>query len=183
MSDPVNPTTNPNQNDPVKTDPVDVSALEAEIKALKSDNEKLRKANTEASADASKWKKQFQDTLSEADRVKAEQEEAAAAMQKEIARLQTNERTAILSSVGFDADVSEAVITAFNDGNFEGLVDGIRKFIDSHDKTLKESMIQNNPTIESTGKSGKTMTKAEIMAIRDPVVRQQKIAENVELFT
>lgn len=185
MSDPVNPNPNPNPTDPVdvKTDPVDTAALEARIKALESENGKLRKANSEASADASRWKKQYQDTLSEADRVKAEKEEAEAAMHEKLDRLETNERTAILTSIGFDNETSAAVITAFKECNFEGLVDGIRKFIDTHDKALKENMIQNNPTIDSKGTAPKPKTREEIMAIRDPVVRQQAIAENLELFT
>lgn len=187
MSDPVNPNNNPNPTDPVdvnKTDPpVDTAALEARIKALESENGKLRKANTEASADASKWKKQYQDTLSEADKAKAEQEEAAAAMQEKLERLETNERTAILKSIGFDDEISEAFVTAFKESNFEGLAEGIRKFIDIHDKDLKSNMIQNNPTIDSNGTTPKLKTKDEIMAIRDPVARQQAIAENIELFT
>lgn len=186
MSDPVNPNASQNGNEPVidqKTESVDTAALEARIKALESENGKLRKANTEASADASKWKKQYQDTLSEADKAKAEQEEAAAAMQEKLDRLETNERTAILKSIGFNDETSEAIITAFKESDFEGLAEGIRKFIDIHDKDLKSNMIQNNPTIDSNGATPKLKTREEITAIKDPVARQRAIAENIELFT
>ena len=57
--------------------------LEARIKALESENAKLRQANTNASADASKWKKQYQEMLPEKERLekkaearKAERKEA-----------------------------------------------------------------------------------------------------------
>lgn len=173
---------NVENNDQTK-ETVDTATLEARIKALESENGKLRKANTEASADASKWKKQYQDTLSEADRAKAEKADAEAAMQQRIDQLEAKERTATLASIGFEADAAEEFANAFKENNFDGLVEGIRKFIDTHDKALKDSNIQNNPTINSNGNTGKTMTREEILAVKDPVERQRLIGENLELFT
>ena len=179
---------NPNNNDTNNTP--DTASLEARVKALEEENGKLRKANTEASADASKHKhekeelrKQLEARMTEDEKAKASQAEAQAAMQQRIDELETKERTATLVSMGFDNETAEAFANAFKENNFDGLAEGIRKFIDLHDKALNDSQIRNNPTISSNGKTSVTMTRDEILAIKDPVVRQQKIAENIELFT
>lgn len=180
---------NPNNNEPNANTP-DVASLEARIKELEKDNAALRKTNTEASADASRHKhekeelkKQLEAKMTEEEKAKATQAEAEAALQRRIAELEAKERTATLVSIGFEADAAEEFAKAFTENNFDGLVEGIRKFIDTHDKALKDSNIQNNPTIKSNGNTGKTMTKDEIMAVRDPVERQRLIGENLELFT
>jgi len=179
---------NPNNNETNNTP--DTAALEARIKELENENGKLRKTNTEASADASKWKKQFLETdeklkakMSDEEKAKVSQAEAQAAMQQRIDELEAKERTATLVSIGFDNETAEAFANAFKESNFDGLAEGIRKFIDLHDKALNDSQMQNNPTINSNGKTTVTMTRDEILAIKDPVLRQQKMAENIELFT
>ena len=179
---------NPNNNEPNTTP--DTASLEAKIKELEAENGKLRKANTEASADASKWKKSYLETdeklkakMTEEEKAKATQAEAEAALHQRIVELEAKERTATLSSIGFDADTANEFVKAFNDGNFDGLAEGIRKFIELHDKELKDSKIQNNPTIKSNGNTGKTMTKDEIMAVKDPIERHRLMAENIDLFT
>ena len=121
--------------------------------------------------------------MTEDEKAKASQAEAQAAMQQRIDELETKERTATLVSMGFDNETAEAFVNAFKENNFDGLAEGIRKFIDLHDKALNDSQIRNNPTINSNGKTTVTKTREEILAIKDPVVRQQAIAENIELFT
>ena len=182
-NDPVNPNNEPN-NTP------DVASLEAKIKELEKDNAALRKTNTEASADASRHKhekeelkKQLDARMTEEEKAKAAQAEAEAALHQRIAELEAKERTATLVSIGFETDTAEEFATAFKDNNFDGLVEGIRKFIDTHDKGIKDSNIQNNPTIKSNGNTGKAMTREEILAVRDPIERQKLIGENLELFT
>ena len=68
--------------------------LEDKIKQLESENGKLRQANTNASADASSWKKKYQDKLSEEDRKKEEQEEQTATLQKELETLRAERNVA-----------------------------------------------------------------------------------------
>ena len=179
---------NPNNNDTNYTP--DIASLEARIKELEKDNAALRKTNTEASADASKHKhekeelkRQLEAKMTEEEKAKASQAEAEAALHQRIAELEAKERTATLASIGFEADAAEEFANAFKENNFDGLVEGIRKFIDTHDKALKDSNIQNNPTINSNGNTGKTMTREEILAVKDPVERQRLIGENLELFT
>lgn len=153
------------KNEP-KTDTKDTSALEAKIKQLESENGKLKQAQTNASADASAWKKKFQDTLSEQDKAKAQQDEANAALQKELAELRSERNiaqyTAALtaSDIGMDAENAKAVAEALNSGETAKVFEGIRKFITSHDKALAEKAMLNNPTLPG-GASTKTVTQEE----------------------
>jgi chromosome segregation ATPase len=160
---------NTNQNDTETTEqqtPADTKALEAKIKALEAENGKLRQANTNASADASSWKKKYQETLSEENRKKEEQNEQTAAMQKELENLRAERNiakytgTLVAPDIGMDSDTAKNVAEALNAGELEKVFDGIRKFITSHDKALRENALRNNQTLPG-GSVDKTVTKAE----------------------
>lgn len=155
--------TNENQNTEPK---VDTSALEARIKALEAENRKLKQATTNASADASEWKKKYQSKLSDEEKAKQEQENATAAMQKELEELRTERNIAKYTSalvahdIGMDADTARQVAEALNAGKTDEVFDGIRKFIVSHDKALKENAFRANPTLTGGG-STKAITKEQ----------------------
>ena len=105
-----------NTNETEETKTVDTAQLEARIKQLESENNKLRQANTNASADASKWKKQYQDKLSEEERTKEQQSEAAASMQKELETLRSERNVANFKaqfvSIGFEETLSQETAEA-----------------------------------------------------------------------
>ena len=63
---------NTTQESQSKEQTVDTKGLEARIKALEAENGKLRQANTNASADASEWKKKYQSKLTEEEKAKEE---------------------------------------------------------------------------------------------------------------
>lgn len=166
-NEPANTNNEPNTNDPAqKTDPVDTKALEDKIKALETENSKLRQANTSASADASKWKKQYQDKLSDEEKAKQQQDEQNAALQNELEQLRTERNIAkftgalVASDIGMDADTAKEVAEALNAGETDKVFDGIRKFITAHDKALRENALRNNQTL-SGGATTKTVTKEE----------------------
>lgn len=145
---------------------VDTASLEARIKQLESENGKLKQAQTNASADASEWKKKYQSKLSEEDKAREEQESATAAMQKELESLRAERDIASYTGtltapeIGMDADTAKAVATAMQEGNMASVIDGIRKFIASHDKQMAEKAMLNNPTLPG-GNSTKTVTREE----------------------
>jgi len=138
--------------------------LEARIKQLEAENGKLRQANTNASADASKWKKQYQEKLSEEDRRKEEQEEQNASLMQELENLRAERNIAKhkseLLSIGFDDAIAQDVASALNEGDNAKVFDGLRKFIEVHDKQLRENAFRTNPTLKA-GTTGKAVTKEQ----------------------
>lgn len=145
---------------------VDTSALEARIKQLESENGKLKQSVTNASADASEWKKKYQSKISDEEKQKEEQETAYAAMQEKLATLEAERNIANYaaslgaSDIGMDAETAKAVAEALNSGETDKVFDGIRKFIASHDKALAEKAMLNNPKLPG-GNSTKTVTQEE----------------------
>ena len=170
----------------VSQDTVDISELQKQIKALESERDKLKQSVTSASADASKWKKQYQEKLSAEEQAQIKQDEATAAMQKELEDLRKERNIAkisgalVASDIGMDAETAGKVAEAMNAGETDKVLDGIRQFIITHDKALQESAIRNNPTLPG-GKSEPTVTKADFdkMGYREMVALKQ---QNPELY-
>ena len=172
MAEPTN--TDINQN----TDQVtDTKSLEDRIKALETENGKLRQANTNASADASAWKKKYQESedalkarMTDEEKAKDEQAKATAAMQQELENLR-NERniakyssTLVAPDIGMDAETALVVAEALNTGEPEKVFEGIRKFIAAHDKALREDALRNNKTLPG-GSATKVITRDEFKAM------------------
>ena len=160
--------TNTNQNS--GQDTVNLKELQEKIKSLESENGKLKQSVTNASADASKWKKQYQDKLSEEDKAKEQQDEANAALQKELEDLRNERNIAkytgelVDARIGMDADTAKLVATALNAGETEKVFDGIRQFIVTHDKSLRESALRNNQTLPG-GSTDKTVSREEFKSM------------------
>ena len=163
-------TTEKNTNQNSGNDTVDLKELQLKIKALESENGKLKQSVTNASADASKWKKQYQDKLSEEDKAKELQDEATAAMQKELEDLRNERNIAkytgelVDARIGMDAETAKLVAVALNAGETDKVFDGIRQFIVAHDKSLRESALKNNQTLPG-GSTEKTVTREEFKAM------------------
>lgn len=161
-------TNDTNQNSDSPT--VDLKELQKQIKTLSTENEKLKQSVTSASADASKWKKQYQEKLSAEEQAQIKQDEATAAMQKELEDLRTERNIAKISGalvandIGMDSETANKVATAMNAGEIDKVLDGIREFINTHDKALKDAAIRGNQTLVG-GKSEPTVTKAEFDAM------------------
>ena len=157
---------NQNQDTQSKEQTVDTKGLEARIKALEAENGKLRQANTNASADASEWKKKYQSKLSDEEKAKQEQESATAAMQKELEDLRNERNIAkytgalVANDIGMDAETAKAVAEALNAGETDKVFDGIRRFINAHDKAMREDALRNNQTLPG-GNSTKGITQTD----------------------
>ena len=166
MGNELNDAANTNETEQKQVTATDTKDLESRIKQLEAENGKLRQANTNASADASEWKKKYQAKLSEEDKAKELQDEQTAAMQKELEDLR-NERniakytgTLVANDIGMDAETAKSVAEALNAGDTEKVFDGIRKFITAHDRSLRENALRNNQTLQS-GSATKDITKEE----------------------
>lgn len=152
------------KNNPAKESDLDATSLKEMIRKLEAENGKLRQANTNASADASKWKKQYQEKLSDEERKKAEQEEQTTAIKLELEALRAERNVANhkaqLLSIGFEDAQAEETAKALNDGDTEKIFDGLRKFVVAHDKALKENAFRSNPILQG-GTAGKAVTKEQ----------------------
>ena len=151
--------------------PVDNSELDKRIKELEAENAKLKQSVTNASADASKWKKEaqaknteLQSRMTEDEKAKAQQEAANAAMQQELEALRNERNVANYKSqfvsMGFEEETAQESAEALNGNDTVKLFAGIRKFIESHDKALMAKNLMNNPTIQG-GVAKKTISQAE----------------------
>ena len=175
----------------------DSKSLEARIKELETENGKLRQANTNASADASKhkkaaeeWKEKYQAKLSDEDKAKEQQDEATAAMQKELEELRNERNIAkytgalVAQDIGMDSETAKSVAEALNAGEIDKVFDGIRKFITTHDKALRENSLRNNQTLIGGNSTDKPVTKEEFdkMSYREMVVFKQNHPEQYAEF-
>ena len=169
---------------------VDLKELQTKIKALEVENGKLKQSVTNASADASKWKKQYQEKLSAEEQAQIKQDEATAAMQKELEDLRTERNIARISGalvandIGMDSATANAVATAMNAGETDAVLDGIRKFINAHDKALREDALRNNKTLPG-GSSTKTITQEEFnnMSYMEMLTLKREHPEQYAEFT
>ena len=148
----------------------------AEVKALKDEIVKLKQSVTNASADASSWKKKFNDAddalkakMSEQERAEKERAEANAAMQTELETLRKERNIANFKaqfvSIGFDETLSQETAEAMNSGDTAKVFDGIRKFIATHDKQMAEKAIMNNPTLPGGETHNAVVTKEQFDAM------------------
>lgn len=156
----------------------------AEYEKLVAENEKLRKANTNASADASKYKKELQARMSEDEKRAAEQAEKDKARDEQLASLlkekAISEHTANFLALKFDDELAKACATALADGNTTELFGNFKKFIELHDKAITAANVLKTPTPgTSAGKHEITKEQFSKMGYAE---RAKLYTENHELY-
>lgn len=131
-----------------------ISELKAENDVLKKDGEKLKAAQSNASADASEWKKKYHSTLDEASRKEAERAEAEQAMREELEALKAEKRisayTAKLMEVGYDAQTAASMAVNLPEGISDDFFAQQKSFIESQKQIAKTETINSQPKL-STG--------------------------------
>lgn len=143
-----------------------------------------------------KWQKDQDKKVDEAKKFAAMNEEQKAKYERDQLQKQLDEykrkdtlaemtKTArnMLSDAGISvSDDVLAVLVTTDAEKTKSAVDSFSKaFKKSVDDAVKERL-KGNPPTKGTGGGTATMTKAEIMAIKDPELRQQKMLENKHLF-
>ena len=136
----------------------------AEFERLKLENDKLRKATTNASADASRFKKELQARMTEDERVKAEREEQTAKLQAELDALRkdktVSEHKANFIGLGFGADMAQTAAEALADGNLGDMFNSLKAFITQRDKEHTAEAFRNTPK-PTAGAVTNTITKEQ----------------------
>lgn len=181
MAEETNVTTNPE----VVDETVDVEALKAEneqnlalIKKYKASIDKLTK-------EAADKKREERARMTEEERVKAEQTEEYERLkaQAEADASELNYLKAVNAYKTYDEETVKKLVECVNDKDHKAIADLIDKIIDKAIKEKEAEWIKSRPAATVGNGSFPTMTKEQIKAIKDPVERQQKIAENIALFT
>lgn len=169
------------ESTPKSTDKVD---YEKEFKRLQQENEKLKKAQTNAAKDASDWKAKFRATQDEATRVAEEQKEA---LEKIMAENETLRKTQTLAThkagwlgLGFDDALAAEAAEASVNSDFDALMATMKKFIEMHDKELKAANIRQMPAPVSGSAQGSiTQEQFDSMSYRE---RLKLFNEQRELY-
>lgn len=130
-----------------ETSEVSIEDLKAQIEKLTSDNEKLKKATTNASADASKWKKELQSRLSEQERKEQEEADEKRRLLDRVAELEASARnnmgTAAFVGVGMTDSVAKSATEAFYSGDVAAFTTMLKGFLTDHDKAIKAEGVRN----------------------------------------
>ena len=130
--------------------------LKAELERLKTENGKLKAAQSNASADAAKWKKELRESMDEKTRAEAETKELIAQLKAENEAMKRNqgvaERTAAYIGVGFSSEVAKKAAEASFDGDHDGFMVALKAFLTEHDKALAADALRNNPRPGTGGK-------------------------------
>ena len=169
------------ESTPKPTEKVD---YEKEFKKLQQENEKLKKAQTNAAKDASDWKAKFRATQDEATRVAEEQKEA---LERVLAENETLRKTQTLAThkagwlgLGFDDTLAMEAANASVDNDFDALMGIMKKFLEAHDKELKAANIRQMPAPVSGSAQGSiTQEQFDNMSYRE---RDKLFNEQPELY-
>lgn len=151
--------------------------LQAQLESLRSENAKLKNAQSSASADASKYKKALQDRMTEQERAAAETKELIERLRAENEAMKKNqtvaEHTAGFLGLGLGDDLARQAAEATSEGNFASLITTMKAFLTEHDKVVVADQMRSTPR-PGVGSSDKTITKEEF--------NKMKYAERVKLL-
>ena len=167
-----------------------VDSLKADRDSYKEDAEKLKDVQKELDDLKAKgddgWKEKHDRLKEEFDKYKTDVQEKETKAAKEAA-YRTILKDANLSEKGIEKAIKYAEwdkIELDADGKLKGANDHIKavreEWAEYVTTTTTTGAKTSNPPANNGGKTGKT--KEEIMAIRDPAVRQAEIAKNPEAF-
>jgi len=161
----------------------DTVNYEAEWKKLREENEKLKKAQTNASKDASDWKAKFRATQDEATRKEEEQKELLEQIRAENELLKKTQNLATHKAgwlgLGFSNELADTAADASVNGDFNALMDVMKKFIELHDKELKAANIRQMPAPVSGSPQSITQEQFDNMSYRE---RDKLFNEQPELY-
>ena len=116
MADGTNGAENTNTNDNVQDNGADLTALQAELAKFKAENEKLKNAQSNASADASKFKKLLNERMTEQEKAAAETKELIETLKAENEALKRSqalaEHEAGFVGAGFESETAKKAAEA-----------------------------------------------------------------------
>lgn len=159
----------------------------ADIVLPSSDEEtqKLRNALTKANSEAAKLKKELRSKTSDQEMKELESQSQLEELKEKYDALLKEttlaKNKANLIALGYEEKLAEDTAKAMLDGDTSKLFANQKKFKDAIEKQVKDDLMKGTP--EPTGGNGNTkLTKDDILNMKDPLARQEAIANNIDLF-
>lgn len=130
------------------------------------------------------WKKKAEDAeknfnAKEAEREKQELLKEAFA---DIEFTSNAAKNAIMAQIADGVTVKNGKLIGFNDLLEDAKKNDASAFVDKEQKNLEQNKARFTNPMNNQNRNDVNLTKKDIMAIKDPIERQQKIAENMSLF-
>ena len=163
----------------------EMEALKAELEKQRAETERFKQSVNKLTKEAAERTRQERAKMSEDEKRKADQEEEFNRLreQAEADARELNHLKAVTAYKGIEEETVEKLIDAISDKDHGAVATIIDKIVEKAVKDKEAEWKKSRPAAHIGDGSFPSMTKAEIMAITDPVERQKKIAENINLFT
>ena len=131
------------------------------------------------------WRKKAEDAEKEYSAKEAEREKQELLKEAfaEIEFTSESAKKAIMAQISENVSVKNGKLIGFNDLLEDAKKNDASAFVDKEQQNLEQNKARfTGPMNNQNGNNNGNLTKKDIMAIKDPVERQQKIAENMSLF-
>lgn len=162
----------------------DVETLMAEIAQLKAEKAKSKTdldAALKKAGDATKALRAKQTAEEQAEAERAEQQRIIDEENKSM-REELNRIKAMSAYKDINENDAEKLIQAVSEGDHTTVALIIKNEVDSALKSAKAEWLKGRPQANTTSTSTNTMTREQIMAIKDTEQRLAMIAQNMNLF-
>ena len=150
--------------------------LQAELAKLKEENGKLKNAQTNASADAAKYKRELQSRMSEQEKAENATKELIEQLKADNERMKHEQevavRTAAYAGLGFEGNLAKQAAESWG-SDHDSFTASFKAFLDAHDKALLADQLRATPR-PGTGAVDKGITKEQFDKMR--------YAERVKLY-
>lgn len=125
--------------------------LQAQIKALEEERDKLKKATSNACSDAADWKRKYRSTLDENTRKEQEQAERVAEMEKTLAAYKrkdiTNSHTDRLIAAGYDHEAAKELAQYLPEDVPEEFFAKQKSYMDAQKQLIKTQVLNSQPSL------------------------------------
>ena len=131
------------------------------------------------------WKKKAEDAEKEyyAKEAEREKQELLKEAFADIEFTSESAKKAIMAQIASEVNVVNGRLRGFNEALEDAKKNDASAFVNKEQQSLEQNKAKfTTPMNNQNGNNNGTLTKKDIMAIKDPAERQAKIAQNIELF-
>ena len=126
-----------------------------------SEVERYKNAASKANSEAAEWRKKHNALLTADEQKKQADEEELTTLRAKVEAMEKEKlvagHKAQYLALGYDEALADSTAQALADGDTAKVFANQKKFLDSHDKTIKAGMLKDTPT-PPAGEGGQTMT-------------------------